>query len=293
MGYTRAERARYDRGGLLVGTTYGHPKTLNPKLLVARANVRQHRALRDPGVQGYKRGSRVQGSLGSGKFYSSQYLQGSKVPWVPGNLTVPSTSRVPGFPGFREFLQFPVPPRVPGFPGFREILQFPVPPGFHGSLGSGKFYSSQYLQALQGSLGSGKFTVPSTSRVPGFPGFREGSLGSGKFLQFPVPPGFPGFREILQFPRTSKGSRVPWVPGKTNSSQYLQGSRVPWVPGNFTVSRGTCWQANKVLGVVDLKENRINSKLSNSCNSNSCNSKHKEGIDLDDNLCCRTLNPKP
>ena len=170
-------------------------RTLNPKLLVARANVRQHRAFRArvpwaPGkfyssqyLQGF------QGSLGSGKFYSSQYLKGSRVPWVPGKFYSPQylqRSRVPGN------LTVPSTSRVPGFPGFREILQSPVPPGFEGSLGSGKFYSFQYLQSSRVPWAAGNFPVPSTSRIPGFPGFRD-------ILQFPVPPGFQGSLGSGQF----------------------------------------------------------------------------------------------
>ena len=138
MGYTKAERARYE-ARLRMDTL--NPKTLNPKLLVARANVRQHRAFRArvPWVPGYFTvPSTSKGFPGIRDILQFQYLKGSRVPWVPGNFTVPSTSRVPGF---------------------REILQFPVPPGFQGSLGSGEFYSSQYLQ---------------DSRVPWVPGsFKE------------------------------------------------------------------------------------------------------------------------
>ncbi len=68
---------------------------------MARANVRQHRVLRVrrvprlPGnftVPRTSKGSRVPWI--PGKFYSSQYL-----PWVRGNFTGPRNCRVPGFPG--------------------------------------------------------------------------------------------------------------------------------------------------------------------------------------------------
>ena len=160
------------------------------------------------------------------------------------------------FPGFQSLRGTPL-----GFPGLGVLAGFPEFPGLQdGFQGSRKGSRVFWVP--------GNFTVSSTSSVPIFPQFRvifQDSRAPWVPGNFTVPsncrvPAFPGFREILQFP-------VP------------QGSRVPWVPGNFKVSSGACWQENKVLGVVDFKENRINSKLRNSCNSNSCNSKHKERLD--------------